>query len=289
MAKSAPTTSYGPCFLRLALGVIFLFAGLTKVVCTATVTGEDAVLLADMGITADNASLPDTLAHPETVLPKQPAPSLNPPPVTNPANPAKTRAARPAAVEGKSDRPRRQTLRNERAPDAPVVTLAAFAPRSGAVQVSQAYMLALMLKKSAAPVADADHGPALWPAALASGRRPVYAAYACVLAELIGGAFVLVGALTRVGAVMIAGVMLTAMWLTQIGPAIRGGNALLGFLPRLAMDDPAWQGLMFQFTLLCAALALMALGCGRWGLDRSLFPRGGGGAAKPRPAAPAEE
>jgi uncharacterized membrane protein YphA (DoxX/SURF4 family) len=210
-------------FLRICLGLIFVWAGLGKVLTTTTVTGSDVTLLKEMGVT------------PKT-----------------------------ATVAGATGTPK--------------------AADSNELEVSNAYLLALSLKKAAVPVeAEGGGKMQLWPDALAKGRLPVYAAYACVLTELLGGALVLLGAITRLCAFGLACTMLVAMWLTQFGPAIQSGKTVLGFLPAHADALRAdWQPLMLQFSLFSAAMALVFLGCGCLGVDRVLFGKSGG---SPKPKA----
>ncbi len=245
-SKSASGASFGPLFLRLCLGVVFIWAGLGKVLSTSVVSGDDVALLAEMGV----------------------APKAATPTPTSPTTP--TSAPTPAAKSG--------TAGAKPSGGAAAVRPVGLAAGTGQLEVSRAYVLALSIKKNTMPGAvDGKPTARLWPEFLGQGRYPVYAAFACVLTELIGGALVLVGALTRVSAAGLACVMATAMWLTQIGPAVRSGATTLGFLPaHPAFDTAAWQPLMLQFALFCSAVALLMLGCGRLGLDTSLFPRGGG-------------
>ncbi len=76
---------------------------------------------------------------------------------------------------------------------------------------------------------------------------------AAALSQLVGGALVLVGLLTRVGAFLILCVMLTAM----IGVHMQSGF----FLP---------NGFEYTFALACVCIALLIAGGGRASLDRSL-------------------
>src|SRR6476619_2260758 len=50
MATKSCSPCCAPLFLRLALGVIFIWAGVTKVATTMPVKGEDAAALANMGV-----------------------------------------------------------------------------------------------------------------------------------------------------------------------------------------------------------------------------------------------
>ncbi|HYE63412.1 MAG TPA: DoxX family membrane protein [Phycisphaerales bacterium] len=226
MACKCTSASLGPLILRTALAVVFIWAGLTKVLATTEVTGKDVTLLKEMGVT------------PKT-----------------------------ATVDG--------------------VTGTPAAASSDKLEVSLAYTLALHLRKLEQP--QGEQQITLWPKALTQDRWPVWAAYACTFTELVGGALLLIGGLTRLAAFGIATTMMTAMWLTVIGPAIASGKTHLGFLPD---TEPLLGGnfmmVQFQFTLCLAAWALVFLGCGALGLDNALFGRGKK-PSKPKPAAPAEE
>jgi hypothetical protein len=96
--------------------------------------------------------------------------------------------------------------------------------------------------------------------------------------SLISGLFALVGLLTRVSALSLALIVLCELWLTQIGPAIQDGSAHLGFLPNHtafgldAAGNFLYAPLLWQFSLLCCALALLFSGPGRVSFDRALFP-----------------
>jgi putative oxidoreductase len=86
------------------------------------------------------------------------------------------------------------------------------------------------------------------------GLRPAWLWMgAAAFAELIGGALVLVGLLTRVGAALIAATMLVAVFGVH-WPAFFAQN----------------RGIEFPFALLCMALALLVTGGGRWALETRL-------------------
>jgi|GEM_PF-2592420 len=239
MACKCSGSSIGPLFLRIAVGIIFLWAALAKVIGTSEVSGADAAALKEMGVTPKTATVQGAATAASGKTP-----------------------ATPAAVSG-----------------------------GDKLEVSNAYRLALMLKGMEQPVGDKKIQ--MWPVALTKGEWPVWAAYACTAIELVGGALILVGGLTRLSAFGIASVMMVAMWLTVIGPAIASGNTHLGFLPA---DAPARATLlmgdfsMFQLQFLCLmmSLALVFLGSGALGIDNVLFGKGSGG-KKPRPAPAAEE
>ncbi len=161
------------------------------------------------------------------------------------------------------------------------------------VRVRRVYGLALSMHAGAIAPAEKP-GMTLWPARLSTGSIPVYLAWSVALTELVGGAAIFVGLLTRLAALGQAGVMLGAMWLTQIGPAIQGGNALLGFLPNKPIFDvPSWMPLLWQFALLLMAVGLFFAGPGVAAMDNLLFggsggggkPKGGGGGGPSAPKA----
>src|SRR5262249_25937881 len=101
---------------------------------------------------------------------------------------------------------------------------------------------------------------------------PVYLAWAVALTELIAGAAVLLGLFTRLMALALAGVVIGAIWLTLVGPAIQSGNTGLGFLPaKSPVDLAAWEGVWVEVGLLVVAVALAFCGRGRASLDRAIL------------------
>lgn len=99
-------------------------------------------------------------------------------------------------------------------------------------------------------------------------------AWAAAVTEILAAGMLLAGVLTRFGAVLLVGVMLQAMWLTQIGPALMGNRAsLIGFLPAAAdpWDPSAYKDLLWQLSCLVMAACVFLLGSGPIGLDRALF------------------
>lgn len=106
----------------------------------------------------------------------------------------------------------------------------------------------------------------------AGSKTPVYLAYAVGVTELIGGALVLVGLLTRLSALGLVGTMAGAMWLTIFGPAMQSGNALLGFLPNQSVfpiED--WSVPLWLFALIAASASLVLTGAGSLSLHGFLF------------------
>lgn len=253
--------SVAPIFLRLALGVTFIWAGSAKVFDEKPVTGADAAILANLGV----LSAPPKAAPPAAT---EPAPTPGPTESAPPATPTPT----PTPKQPAGGPPALLQLATPAAP-APGYTAEDFPTE---VQVRAVHLLTLHLVHSANPP---DGKMALWPDRLAQGRWPVYAAWAVALTELIGGCWLILGLFTRFAALGIACVMLGAMWLTQFGPAIQTGQTYLGFIPRHpifglnAGGMPLYGTLMWQMVLLAGALALLFAGSGALAIDRALFGR----------------
>lgn len=286
--------------LRLTLCLIFLWAGLGKIIGEMTVTGADAARLVAMGVNLTPAT-PAPAAQPPAgptrslpgVTPVDSAP-VDPAPIMNPAEPADQSSARPA----------RPTVLPTEAPTELIVPdpvsavpaepapLALAAPRWLPVQLSSIPLtaadfpgdypvqrvcgIALLLSKAADPGLNANSEPIppTMPAWVGADRWPLIFAWAGAVTELLAAALLLFGVLTRFGAILIVGIMLQAMWLTQIGPAFVGRNpSYLGFIPAVGdpWAPPTYQILFFQLTCLTMAAAVFLLGSGPIGFDRALF------------------
>jgi uncharacterized membrane protein YphA (DoxX/SURF4 family) len=158
-----------------------------------------------------------------------------------------------------------------------------------AIEVPRVYGLALLLHKAANPPASADPASAnqmmrLWPQSIGKGMWPVRLAWMVAITEVVAGLFVLVGLLTRASAIALAGTMLGAIWLTEIGPAMQAGTTVLGILPdRDPFSVDAWRALLWQLSLFMGAMALVVLGSGALGFDRKLFPPPPPAPPPPRP------
>lgn len=141
------------------------------------------------------------------------------------------------------------------------------------------FMIALLLDAAAHPAFNDDgvEPKPIWPAQLAQGKWPVSLAYAVAATELIAGLLMIFGLFTRLGALGLVGVMLGAIWLTQIGPAIQSGNTQFGFLPDWgafqtnSVGESVWFTLLFQCSLLASAAAVVLLGAGAVSIDRVIF------------------
>lgn len=261
MNRNALASLVAPVFLRLVLGVTFLWAGLGKVIESTEFTGADAALLAKWNVSSTPGPTtpaskpdPDKSAAPASTTPGPAAPVTTPDPTKDGSSPATTPATTPATGPATT----------------PAITDAA------PIRAVNLYHIALMIHRNAnpAPKADGSVPLAIVPAKAAEDRYPVILAWAATTTEIAAGVCVLIGFLTRLSALSLAGVMAVAIWLTQIGPAIASGTAKLGFLPvHDTFDVAAWQPLLWQFSLLGAALALLFAGAGMLSLDRLLFHR----------------
>lgn len=95
-----------------------------------------------------------------------------------------------------------------------------------------------------------------------------------ILAESIGGAFLILGFATRGCAFLHAAIMIVA---------IVGVHRGQGFTMHVAGGQVA--GYEWQLLLLAASLALLLMGGGSTSLDRFLFPRKEKGKEEPKPSA----
>jgi uncharacterized membrane protein YphA (DoxX/SURF4 family) len=253
-----------PLFLRAALAVTFIWAGLGKVIPKMTVDPAQAAILSSMGVhIAASSSTPAQPAdHPTQPLPPTDDAAPPTPDSTVAPTPAE-RAANPNPADAAPAQP------SAPAPSVPP----AATQQVPEIKVARVYGLALRLHSAANPPPDEAGKPQmrLWPSFLGNGNWPRYFAWAVAIAELVGGFLVAVGLLTRLGAFLLVGVMLGAIWLDQIGPAIQAGQTALLILPAHdTWDIAAWRPLLWQFTLLCCASALMLIGAGAPSLDRAL-------------------
>ncbi len=278
-------SSIAPLFLRLVLAVTFLWAGFGKVLEKMPVSGARAAALANMGVgdvikaAGTNASAPA-----EPAAPKAPPPATKPdqskPDQTKPDQPkevsedvTKSIATSPTAPTGSAaNQPASQAANPGR-----TYTAADFPSE---IRIARVYGIALLIDRAAHPPGkESQPQPmSLWPAALATGSLPIYFAWASMVTEVVSGLFVLVGLLTRISALSLAGTMIAAMWLTELGPAIQSGDTFMGLLPAYgayAMDEAGkfkFMSLLWQFALFGCGMALMFAGPGYLSFDRALFP-----------------
>jgi uncharacterized membrane protein YphA (DoxX/SURF4 family) len=256
-----------PLFLRLALGITFLWAGMSKVFYETGFEGQDAATLANYGV-----------IQPGAVAPLEPIAFRS-------AELASAFDA-PVAQEGQEGVPDQDELeRRNRQPDgspppplddepaSPVFAGPGYSASDFPVPVMtrSLHNITLMLHKSMRPGVHPETSQPTIPLWFDADptreydQWPVYAAWAVALTELIGGGLVLLGLLTRLSALSLAGTMAGALWLATIGPMVQVGST-----PEL-MDLKAWSSGLWQFALLMCALALFCTGSGGVAIDRLLF------------------
>jgi len=280
-----------PLFIRLALAVTFIWAGAGKLFFTdMQVQGEQAAILANMGVDIEPTGVPTTppadaeqppddqttteepAEGEQTTTEEPPVESTEEPPAetteSDPAPPVEPPAEETGEETGEETEPPVATLVRQQTTAAGAFTAEQFPT---ATPVRRVYGVALMLHDAT----RASGGPKLLPAALGVGNRPKYLAWIAGLTEFFGGCFIALGFFTRLWALGVFGTMVMALWLTQIGPVVIGGApGTLGFLP--AINDfqvQAWRTFLWQLVLGCAALSLFFSGPGPVAFDVLFGPR----------------
>lgn len=267
--------SVAPIFLRLVLGTTFIWAGLGKFMAEMPVKGEQAAALANMGVTSVQTRANSAAPEPAK-------------PVKDPAAPkeAPKDAPKDAPKKTKAEAPADGTLRLASFAVTPVQNSArtfTAADFPNEIQVARMYGIALAVQGAGKVPADSKAGFPLFPSQVTEGQWPLYQAWAVALTELIGGFLVLTGLLTRFASFCIAGVMLGAIWLTEIGPAVQSGNAIFFILPgNRETFGGDWNTLIIQCSMLAMALNLLFAGAGGLSMDRAISGRPV--VSKPKPA-----
>lgn len=264
--------------LRVMLAVTFLYAGAGKLQ-KVDFTGEQAQRLHALGMTGQAASTIQNETQPQTPPEETPTEGEE---ETQPATTPPAETPAPTPTQEQAPAQSGEATDTESVEDAPATT----APET--VRKQALYGIALMVDSAANP----SEGQAqLLPAWMGAGKRAAAFAWLATVAELAGGALLLLGLFTRLWALAVAGVMGMALWLTQIGPVVLGGAAgFYGVLPAHNNFAPgAWDTWLWQFSLLTAALAVFFLGAGALSLDRMLFPKPHAAGARPAPPPPAKE
>ena len=108
-------------------------------------------------------------------------------------------------------------------------------------------------------------GVAKFASSLPSYGIPTFLGYVGAYSELIGGAFLIVGLLTRLDALLLSGTMFVAAFVVQLPDAVRDPDAGRNkvFAAIRAMELP--------LSILAAMMALLLLGGGRFSLDALIF------------------
>ncbi len=288
-----------PAFLlRLALAIIFLWAGIGKIVGSTTTQGDNAARLANLGVTflPDTPALPadsDLPAEPVNPLPDSelldsdidPADSSEDLPTTTPETQSpesKPPAQQPTQPETQGSESENRALLTPQYTFTHVVQ--STAPAVGSdypdpVRIKNLYKITLLLDNATSPGLTEDSQPITptMPSWMGSGKMPVYAAWATAITEIAAGVFLLVGLLTRLSALSLTIVMLVAIWTTNIGPAaLQSSDAFLGFIPHAAdpWDPAAYSTLLWQFSIIIMSLSVFLLGAGPLSMDRLIFRPG---------------
>ncbi len=260
--------SVPPVLLRIALAMTFIWAGASKFMAPMALSPEQEATLLEIRSGATPTDAPT-----ET------------PPDFDDAAPAEIDEDSVAMERGYT----LTLVQDGDAPtEPPAESLDAAPDATAEADASPTYtgkdMLTIDIKEMATPNAE---GKALLPAFMGRGKMPIWIALSVSLVELIGGVLILLGLLTRVSSLMIAGVMVGAIWLTSIGPVVIYGNSgwprFLQILPAIdystqgnAMETfAAWQSWTFQLAMLMASLSLACLGPGSISLDRIFFKKPG--------------
>ena len=258
-----------PLFLRLALGVTFLWAGLGKLVPQDfQITLQNAAALVDMGaVEASKVQGFLDLAKPDD----EPAGEESSPDNDPPSDPADSDEPASGDTDGGGGSASTQ--------DHAIVLAQDGGSDDDLPELKRLFGVAVMVAHAAKPP-KADDGTtrsALLPAFMGDGATPKYLGWGTAIAEVFVGGFLLIGFMARLSGLVAAGVMAMLMWLTQIGPAAMGyTDSLYRFLPAPGegqgyFDDAVYGTLGWQLALLAGALALLFSGAGMLSLDRILF------------------
>lgn len=175
-------------------------------------------------------------------------------------------------------------------PSAPAIKIISAADFPRGATMRQLYEVALVVKNAAKDKPGSIGPSSIWPAWAASGSWPVAIAWLVGLTEMIGGACILLGLFTRLSAFMLLGLMLGAMWLTELGPAMQAGKTMLLILPDRGpgtlFNEQLWQHWMWQLAMMTLALGAMLMGPGPLSLDHGVFAPGSEEPAESKPKPP---
>lgn len=287
-----------PIFLRLVLGITFLWAGLGKVLTDIPVTSENAPALVRMKAIPQSQALhllpPGFTIDAPSENVSTPTPDENPPPENSepPADPPADPPENPGQGDGFFNDP--ETTPPEQgdggndpggsaALEPTLILVQDSTPADLAVKGLYGVSLAVVAASSESTDADGKTKSRLIPEFAGKGEMPKYLGWAAAISEIFAGGFLLIGFMTRISALAVVGVMGVAIWLTNIGPAAMGhlDHTVLGILPGPGPDgsifDPAlYTQLGWQLALLAGGLTLLFAGAGTLSLDRLLFGSGPG-------------
>lgn len=289
------TPTIAPLLLRLVLGVTFLWAGVGKLM-TQDYQGATAGVIASMGEgTITDGQWPpatdaardadgDAISDPADTDTENGAPPSGADPAPGLADPDATPDNLDEAADeageileeaGDDIKEAADDLTDgEREAETLIAGSEPVVDPSLTVRARRVMGLAAMLKMSAD---GNDQRARLIPKAMGGDGWVKTLAWAAVATELLAGAAMIFGLFTRVAALGIIGTMGMALWLTQIGPAVRTrtGDAFLGFLPPPDMASPmwtqVWNTMLWQLGLMAMGGAILFMGAGRLSLDAWVF------------------
>jgi putative oxidoreductase len=107
-----------------------------------------------------------------------------------------------------------------------------------------------------------EGGPAAFAADIAANYHlPAFLGYVAAYAELVGAVLLIVGLLTRLDALLLAGTMFVAAFIVQLPDALY--DAPKGSIKLFV----ALRGMELPLAMFAICLALVLIGGGRWSLD----------------------
>ncbi len=261
-----------PLLLRLALAATFVWAGYGDLFRNRKFSPQDAAVLAELGVITPRTG---GVVDPEGLDESDPAMSEDEDNQVSawgddfelvlvqddPVEDEIESAADVADEVDEADEPASVVARNFSAADFP----------NGAEALGK-HRIAIRIYNSVFP----ESGNARLPASFASGHWPTTLGTTAGVVEFIGGLFLLLGLLTRLSALLLAGTQAAALWMTYIAPNAIGSasDSFMWVLPHLDYVDSVsrgtWETMMWRFMLLMACFALFVSRPG-YGMDSKLI------------------
>lgn len=262
-------THIAPIFLRLALGVVFLWAGLGKLIPEDyQVTPQNARALVDMGAVEASRVQGYLGADPDADQLEEDA-GQPPPGDTGPDE----------AGDGDAGGDPEEGGGGSASLDHAIVLAQDADADDDLPELKRLFGVAVMVSQASRSTTD-DAGnvrKGLLPGFMGRGETPKYLGWATAITEVFAGGFLIIGFMVRLCGLAVACIMAMALWITQIGPATVGTvDSVLGFIPapgkgHTYFDAEVYTTLGWQLTLFAAGLTLLFSGAGTLSLDRILF------------------
>jgi len=262
-----------PIFLRIALAITFAWSGLAKIQGHIDVQGEQAATLANLGVIVQTTQPPPGTQSPVNVPPEEAETSALP----SQTAPAIVFVQNQSGDEDQAGQRTEEEVDPGAAGPPPAAGVYRAEDFPDPIRVRRMHSVTLAVHNAAFPETKADGTtpPPYWPMWAADGSKPVMLAWLASLTELLAAVLLLIGFLSRLSGLAIAGVMVTAAWLTQIGPTVQEGNTVLGFLPggRTWHAPADWSTLLWQLALFCMGLSMLFCGAGGLSIDRAVWSK----------------